>query len=166
MPSLATSVEMAVAVDDDDPGELLAVNGRVYAGKPPPAKSSEEENVYAEAQAIVSGLFGVEDKENVGEDATAVRGEPSEADKTNADHRKTVLRRNYLSRRGFGSLGGAGFQSSGASGEPSCPHAAISSSPRLARMVAIAPPSTSFRLNALIVASSLHWNSLPSCVLK
>ena len=77
MPSLAASVEKAVGVDDDDPGELLAVYECIYAGKPLPAKPSDAENVDAEARAIVSGLFGGEDKENVGEDAEAVRGKPA-----------------------------------------------------------------------------------------
>ena len=81
MPSLAASVEKAVGVDDEDPGELLATYEAIYAGKPLPAKPSEEENVDAEAQAIVSGLFGDEDKENVAEDPKAARGKPGETKK-------------------------------------------------------------------------------------
>ena len=84
MPSLAASVEKAVGVDDDDPGELLAVYECIYAGKPLPAKPSEAENVDAEARAIVSGLFGGEDKENVAEDAETTRGKPAATAKTNA----------------------------------------------------------------------------------
>ena len=83
MPSLAASVEKAVGVDDEDPGELLATYEAIYAGKPLPAKPSEEENVDAEAQAIVSGLFGDEDKENVAEDPKAARGKPGETKKSN-----------------------------------------------------------------------------------
>ena len=76
MPSLAASVEKAVGVDDDDPGELLAVYECIYARETASAKPSEAENVDAEARAIVSGLFGGEDKENVAEDAETTRGSP------------------------------------------------------------------------------------------
>lgn len=91
MPSLAASVEKAVGVDDDDPGELLAVYECIYAGKPLPAKPSEAENVDAEARAIVSGLFGGEDKENVAEDAETTRGKPAATAKTNAARVSAVV---------------------------------------------------------------------------
>ena len=90
MPSLAASVEKAVGVDDDDPGELLAVYECIYAGKPLPAKPSEEENVDAEARKIVSSVFGDEDKENVGEDGAVSRGKLGETEKTNAERVSTV----------------------------------------------------------------------------
>ena len=56
-----------------------------------PRKPSEAENVDAEARAIVSGLFGGEDKENVAEDAETTRGKPAATAKTNAARVSAVV---------------------------------------------------------------------------
>ena len=76
MPSLAASVEKAVGVDDDDPGELLAVYEYIYAGETASRETERggerRRGGAGDRQRSVRG----EDKENVAEMPKLRAGSP------------------------------------------------------------------------------------------
>ena len=49
MDSVVKTIETAAGVEDDDPGEFLAVYECVYAGKPKPKKSPAEDDASSDA---------------------------------------------------------------------------------------------------------------------